>query len=140
MYWGNSSRGWRDGSLCRFIGGTFAGFGARNDRFAICGDLRWPKNTFASYGKEGEYGRVRYRSLVATQCLHPTIPVHTPLIFDILDGWSQRSIGGCTYHVSHPAGRNYETFPVNALEAEARRVARFYQTGHTPGEGERSTG
>jgi uncharacterized protein (DUF2126 family) len=85
-------------------------------------------------GRQGEYVvGVRYRAWQPPSALHPTIKPHSPLVFNVIDTWNGQAIGGCTYHVSHPGGRGYDVFPVNAYEAEARRITRFWDLGATLG-------
>mgnify|MGYP003627226235 CR=1 FL=1 len=87
-----------------------------------------------STGTNGEYfAGVRFRAWKPESALHPTIGVDAPLVFDLFDTWTSRVVAGCTYHVAHPGGRNFEHFPVNSYEAESRRLSRFFEFGHTPG-------
>ncbi len=106
--------------------------GLTDDRHVIvCGGQRVP---LAATGAQGEgVAGVRYRAWQPPMCLHPTIGIHTPLVFDIIDTWTGRALGGCRYHVSHPGGKYFDTMPVNAFEAEGRRHSRFEPRGHSPG-------
>ncbi len=102
------------------------------DRFIVaCNGRRVPLRATGIRGRQ--VGAVRFKAWEAPSSLHPTISPNVPLVFDVLDTYNRRSLGGCTYHVSHPGGRHYETFPVNAAEAEARRNARFWEIGKSQG-------
>ena len=106
--------------------------GLVGDRFAItAGGHRVPLHPTGTNGEA--VAGVRYRAWQPPNCLQPTIGAHSPLVFDVVDTWNNRSIGGCTYHVAHPGGLSHDKFPVNSYEAESRRLSRFFRQGHTPG-------
>ncbi len=106
--------------------------GSLGDRYRVaCNRIEVP--LAATDRADERVAGIRFRAWAPAQSLHPTIGVHAPLTFDLYDDWTGRSLGGCTYHVAHPGGRSFETQPVNDLEAEGRRMARFVPHGHGPG-------
>ncbi len=103
------------------------------DRYAIaCNSYRLPLTP--THRTDQSVAGVRFRTWWPSSSLHPTIAPHTPLTIDIVDRWTGRAVSGCTYYATHPGGRNFEFQPINALEAEGRRRARFWPFGHTPGD------
>jgi uncharacterized protein (DUF2126 family) len=107
--------------------------GLSPERYVLtCNGVEIPLHATGSAASDHVAG-VRYRAWQPPSALHPTIGVDSPLVFDLVDTWNGRSIGGCTYHVAHPGGRNYAKMPVNSYEAESRRLARFVPEGYTPG-------
>ena len=112
---------------------------ASPDRYTVtCNGYPLPLAPTATMGEA--VAGVRFRAWPSIEGFHPTIPPHVPLTFDIVDTWTRRSIGGCRYHATHPGGRVFQALPVNALEAEARRLARFEPMGHSPGDTVPKTG
>lgn len=104
--------------------------GFTEERYMItCNGVRVP---LRSTGTKGEFvSGIKYKAWSPPSALHPTVGVDVPLVFDIVDTWNGRAIGGCTYHVSHPGGRAYDAYPINSYEAEGRRISRFWDNGHT---------
>jgi uncharacterized protein (DUF2126 family)/transglutaminase-like putative cysteine protease len=110
---------------------TVRGLDDLNGRYAVSvNGLQLP--LFKGQGDEGFVG-LKYRAWQPPHCLHPMIPVHTPLVFDIVDLKHNKALGGASYFSSHPGGANYVDRPINALTAEARRKERWASFGHTPG-------
>ena len=93
-------------------------------RYAVtCNGRRVPLHSPGSHDEA--LAGIRYRARRLSAALHPTIPVHTPLTFDLIDTWKNRSVGRCTYYAIQPDGTPYVSRPVDAAEASERRLRRF---------------
>ena len=68
---------------------------------------------------------IRYRARMLNSSLYPTIPIHAPLTFEVIDTLNSRSLVKCMYHASAPQGRIYSGIPADSAAAEARRAERF---------------
>ena len=105
--------------------------GISGDRYTVaCNGYPLPLTATGTVGEA--VAGVRFRAWRTSDGLHPNVSPHVPLTFDVIDTWNGRSVGGCRYHVTHPGGRNFDSLPVNALEATGRRLALFEPIGHSP--------
>ena len=97
-------------------------------RYAVtCNGRRVPLGPAGS-GSDQVAG-VRYRARKLNATLHPTVPVHLPLVFDLIDTQQGRVLARCVY----AEGPEYDARPADATEAARRRAERF--TTETPLEG-----
>ncbi|MCB1174585.1 MAG: transglutaminase family protein, partial [Leptospiraceae bacterium] len=102
------------------------------DRYAVlCNGFQVPLQPATS--PDIRLAGVRFKAWHLVHTLHPNVKVHAPLVFEVVDLAAGQSLGGATWHVSHPGGRNFEERPINAREAESRWESRFRPGGHTPG-------
>jgi uncharacterized protein (DUF2126 family)/transglutaminase-like putative cysteine protease len=100
-----------------------SGFTMESRYAIVCNGRRVPLQLTGEPGTALAGLRFRARRLSAS--LHPTVPVHAPLVFHLIDTLRGCSIGQCTYYVGSPDGRVYAARPANAAESENRRMERF---------------
>jgi uncharacterized protein (DUF2126 family)/transglutaminase-like putative cysteine protease len=100
-----------------------SGFSIESRYAVACNGRRVPLQPTGEPGVA--LGGVRFRARRLSASLHPTVPVHAPLVFDLIDCLTGHSIGQCTYYVGPPDGGSYAARPANAAEADGRRMERF---------------
>ena len=82
-----------------------SGLAVESRYIVACNGRRVPLHPTGNPGEA--VAGIRYRARRLSAALHPTIPVHTPLAFDLIDTWKERSIGRCTYYAGPPGGGVY---------------------------------
>ncbi len=96
---------------------------AKSRYVVACNGRRVPLHPTGTSGES--IAGIRFRARKLNAALHPTIPVHSPLTFDLIDTWRNASVARCTYHAGRPGGELYPSRAADAEEAAARRRERF---------------